>query len=108
MKSCILKGLCVFFMLLSLFTSAFTLVAEAQSGHGGSTEVIARIEPPTDAPTEAAPTASKETQPSQNLPASSDGQPIRTGEAMAWSAIIALIISGSVVILFRLKNKNQT
>ena len=101
MKNCILKGLCIFFMLLSLFLTTFTLVSGAQSGHGGSTQVVARIEPETDQPTAAA------TQPSSNQPAA-DGLPIQTGEAMAWFAIIALIVSGIFVIVIRLKRADPS
>lgn len=96
-------------MLLSLLLSTFTLVSEAQSGAGGTTEVVARIEPPTAQPGTAQPTAAQPTagksQPSQNQSASGD-QPIQTGEAMAWFAIIALIISGVIVI--RLKKADPS
>lgn len=99
--------MCLFFMLLSLMMSAFTLVTGAQSGHGGSTEVIARIEPQTEAPTAAEPTSADETQPLPNQPSSADGTPIQTGEAMAWAALIALIVSVVLIVAFRLNRQNR-
>ncbi len=101
MKNCILKGMCIFFMLLSLFLTTFTLVSSAQSGSGGSTQVVARIEPETAQPTAAS------AQPSSTQSAA-DGLPIRTGEAMAWFAIIALIVSGIFVIVLRLKHADPS
>ena len=87
--------------------SAFTLVTGAQSGHGGSTEVIARIEPQSEAPTAAEPTSANETQPSSDQPASADGTPIQTGEAMAWAALFALIVSAALIAVVRLKRQSQ-
>ena len=51
MKNCIWKGLCLFFILVSLLTT-IPLAVTAQSGHRGSTEVIARIVEPTEPFTE--------------------------------------------------------
>ena len=56
MKNCILKGLCVFFILLGLLITTFTAASNAQSGHGGSTEVIARIVPKETQPLPTQPT----------------------------------------------------
>ena len=51
MKNCIWKGLCLFFILVSLLTTIPAAVAE-QNGHGGTTEVVAHIVEPTEPFTE--------------------------------------------------------
>ena len=48
MKNCIWKGLCIFFMLFSVISLFVPIAFSAQNGHGGSTEVIARIEAETE------------------------------------------------------------
>ena len=88
MKNCISKGLCFFFITISLFV--------AQSGHGGSTEVIARIEPESTAPTQ-------ETQPYPIQPEPSDTRPIQTGEIVTWLAFVLLTVSGMIILLFWIK-----
>ncbi len=88
MKNYISKGLCFFFILIGLFFLPLSSVAFAQSGHGGSTEVIARIEPESTAPTE-------ETQPLPTQPEPSDTRPIQTGEAVMWLAFIILLVTGT-------------
>ena len=101
MKNSIIKGLCVFFMLLSLLVLAVPAAASAQSGHGGSTEVIARVEPEATAATE-------ETQPLPTEPEPADTHPVQTGEVVAWCAVAALVASGAVMLTFGLKsNKDQ-
>ncbi len=107
MKNCILKGLCYFFVIFSLLFSAFTLVTEAQSGHGGTTEVIARVEPETDAATEKPqPLPTQPSSAADRHPVNTDGQPIGTGDAAAWSVITALAVSGFLIIMLRRKNRD--
>lgn len=101
MKNCISKGLCFFFITISLFVLPLSSVASAQSGHGGSTEVIARIEPESTAPTQ-------ETQPYPIQPEPSDTRPIQTGEIVTWISLVILTASGTVltvVYLTGLKNE---
>ena len=108
MKNYILKGLCYFFVLFSLLFSVFTLVAEAQSGHGGTTEVIARVEPETDSATEKPqpfPTQPSSSQTEEKQSVSADGQAIVTGEAFAWSVIVVLVISGMFIIVLRRRHR---
>ena len=52
MKNCILKGLCVIFIFSSLVMMMIPATVNAQSGQGGTTEVIAQIKAPTEPPTE--------------------------------------------------------
>ena len=94
MKNCILKGLCLFFILTTLFLLAVPVLTAAVSGQGGSTEVVARIEPQT---------TDQETQPLPTQPVTVDNHPIQTGEVIAWYVMICLSVCGSVIILFRLK-----
>ena len=108
MKNYILKGLCYFFVLFSLLFSAFTLVTEAQSGQGGTTEVIARVEPETDSATEKPqplPTQPSSSKIEEQQSVSADGQAIVTGEAFAWSVIVALVISGMFIIVLRRRHR---
>ena len=101
MKNCISKGLCFFFITISLFVLPLSSVASAQSGHGGSTEVIARIEPESTAPTQ-------EPQPYPIQPDPSDTRPIQTGEIVTWISLVILMASGTVltvVYLTGLKNE---
>ena len=101
MKNYISKGLSFFFITISLFAFMFPSAVSAQSGHGGSTEVIARIEPESTAPT-------RETQPCPVQPEPPDTQPIQTGEAVAWLAFIILLASGTVLtVLYLTGNKKQ-
>ena len=84
-------------MMLSILSSVTSAASTVQSGQGGSTEVIARIE------TEAI-AASEATQPLPTQPYPIDDQPIQTGEMIAWFAFIPLLISGTVLIVFRLRD----
>ena len=74
MKNCILKGLCVFFILTTLLM-ALIPVALAQSGHGGDTEVIARIESQTE-----------ETQPLPTAPPAEESGKLRITASRSSSA----------------------
>ena len=100
MKNYISKGLSFFFITISLFAFMFPSAVSAQSGHGGSTEVIARIEPESTAPT-------RETQPCPVQPEPPDTQPIQTGEAVAWLAFIILLASGTVLTVLYLTGNNK-
>jgi hypothetical protein len=100
MKNSIIKGLCVFFMLFSLFLLTVSAAVSAQSGHGGSTEVRARIEAETVQTSEA-------TQPLPTAPEPSDSNPIRTGELIFRLALIVFFVSGGTMVLVWLKNRSE-
>ena len=100
MKNSIIKGLCVFFMLFSLFLMTVSTAVSAQSGHGGSTEVRARIEAETVQTAEP-------TQPLPTTPEPSSDSPVQTGEQRAWSAFAVLAILGGAVILVWVKNRTE-
>ena len=100
MKNCISKGLCLFFILACLFLMLVPAVVFAQSGHGGTTEVIARVETqPIQTDTE--------TQPLTTQPEPVDDHPIQTGEVVAWYAMVVLFVSGMLIIVFRLKDYSE-
>jgi len=76
MKKRIICGLCLFFVLTSVFVLV-SLNAAAQNDHGGRTQVIARIKPPSDeGSTEPVPESSDPVEGSH----SSEDQPVSTGD----------------------------
>ena len=99
MKNCILKGVCVFFLLSGLLLLSASVIVSAQSGHGGRTEVIARIESEPSA-------ESEESQPLSTPPESepSDTTTVQTGEMIAWYAVFILFISGGTMVLLWSEN----
>lgn len=99
MKNRIIKGLCVFFMLMILFLTVLP-AAYAQSGHGGSTEVRARIEAETVQ-------TGEPTQPLPTTPEPSGDSPVQTGEQIALFALSVLAVAGSAIVLVWMKNRNE-
>ena len=97
MKNCILKGLCVIFILLSLLVMMIPATFAAQDGHGGTTEVIAHVEPPTDPP------STDLTEPSTEPFTPADSHPVQTGEAVAWAAIFLLLLAAVSLLVLRMK-----
>ncbi|MBQ1585971.1 MAG: hypothetical protein II082_01720 [Ruminococcus sp.] len=95
MKNCIWKGLCLFFMLLSLTALFVPIAFAAQDGHGGSTEVIARVE----APTEQTTTAQPFTEP---VPPA-DNTPVQTGSSAFWiiASVICMITAWLLIVRAR-------
>lgn len=95
MKNCIWKGLCLFFMLLSLTALFVPIAFAAQDGHGGSTEVIARVE----APTEQTTTAQPFTEP---VPPA-DNTPVQTGSSGFWiiASVICMITAWLLIVRAR-------
>ena len=100
MKNCIFKGACVLFMLFSLFLLTVPAVMSAQSGQGGSTEVIAHIEPETEQTSEA-------TQPLPTSPEPSDSSPVQTGELIAWYAFIIMFVLGGTMVLVWMNSRSE-
>ena len=102
MKNCILKGLCVIFILSSLVVMMIPGYFAAQDGHGGSTEVIAHVEAQTDPP----PTDSvSPTEPLTEPFTPAGSQPVQTGEVVAWVAFIVLLLSAALLLILRLKKE---
>ena len=102
MKNCILKGLCVIFILLFLLIMMIPATFAAQDGHGGVTEVIARVTNPDE---EATDPAQPSTEPSLT-PA--DSQPVQTGETVAWIALLILLLSAVVLLILWLKRDDRS
>lgn len=100
MKKCFIKGLCVCFMLFSIFLLTVSVAVSAQSGHGGSTEVRARIEAETVQ-------TGEPTQPLPTTPEPSDDSPVQTGEQIALFALSVLAVAGSAIVLVWMKNRNE-
>ena len=98
MKNFIFKGLCFFFITICLFVFMLPSAVSAQSGHGGSTEVIARIE--TEPASESVPT-----QPCSVPDAPGDDNPVQTGEAVAWIFGVAAACSGVFLLYCALRKK---
>lgn len=99
MKNCILKGLCIFFMLLSLTAMFVPIAFAAQDGHGGSTEVIAHIE----SPTEQTATAQPFTEPASPV----DNASTQTGSSAFWIIISAICMITALLLILRLKSENN-
>ena len=106
MKNCILKGLCVIFILLTLMVMMIPVSFAAQDGHGGNTEVIAHVEPPTETqPTQ--PQTESSAEPSDQPVTPADSHPVQTGETAAWFVLLILLLSAAVLLILRLKIRNQ-
>ncbi len=97
MKNCILKGLCIFFVLLSLAALFVPIAFAAQDGHGGSTEVIARIEAPTEQTTSS--------QPFTEPASPADNTPVQTGSSMIWIIVSVICMIAALLMIFRLRSK---
>ena len=85
MKNRIKTGVCLFAVILSLMLSV-TVTVIAYSGHGGSTQVIARIEQPSTV-------SSEEPTPEPESSAIPDDEPVSTGDP-----VYPIIIAASVMI----------
>lgn len=96
MKNRILKGLCLFFILTTLFLLSVPVIAEAQSGHGGTTEVTARIEPPSEH-------SPDETQPFTEPVEPPDDSPAGTGRSIVWLtlALLSMLIAVMLILWLR-------
>lgn len=92
MKNCILKGVCLFFIMIPLISAIAAIPFAAQSGHGGTTEVLARVEAPTDA-------TQAPTQPFTEPSSSQDNSPVQTGESMIWVAMTALSLVSAMILI---------
>ena len=84
-------------MLLSLAALLVPIAFAAQDGHGGSTEVIARV----NAPTEQTASAQPFTEPAS--PA--DNTPVQTGSSMIWIIVSVIWLIAALLLIFRLRSK---
>ena len=102
MKSSFGKYLFLLLAGLVLILLTLSLTAAAQSGHGGTTQVIAHIRMPSEA-------QSEEPSPESSTPASSDtepsGQPAQTGEDSPIFIYIAALASLILILIFGTRKK---
>ncbi|MBQ1658883.1 MAG: LPXTG cell wall anchor domain-containing protein [Clostridia bacterium] len=102
MKSSFGKYLFLLLAGLVLILLTVSLTAAAQSGHGGTTQVIAHIRMPSEA-------QSEEPSPESSTPASSDtepsGQPAQTGEDSPIFMYIAALASLILILIFGTRKK---
>lgn len=102
MKSSFGKYLFLLLAGLVLILLTVSLTAAAQSGHGGTTQVIAHIRMPSEA-------QSEEPSPESSTPASSDtepsGQPAQTGEDSPIFIYIAALASLILILIFGTRKK---
>lgn len=103
MKNCILKGLCVIFILLTLMVMMIPVSFAEQDGHGGSTEVIAHVDPPA----ETQPQTESSAEPSDQPVTPADSHPVQTGETVAWLVLLILLLSAVLLLILRLKIRKQ-
>ena len=102
MKSSFGKYLFLLLAGLVLILLTVSLTAAAQSGHGGTTQVIAHIRMPSEA-------QSEEPSPESSTPVSSDtepsGQPAQTGEDSPIFIYIAALASLILILIFGTRKK---
>ena len=101
MKHLFKTGLCLLVIMLSVLVPLMVTVT-AQSGHGGSTQVIAFVLGESQEESE-----EPEPLPSQDESGCDDNTTVPTGDEFAWYALIPLIISGGALIVtgFRIRRK---
>ena len=107
MKNCIMKGLCIFFMLLSLISLFVPIAFAAQNGHGGTTEVIAHIEAPTARSPETQPFTEPSSQTVSSSNSASDGSPIQTGSTVLWILLSAACMAAALLLIYGLRREHQ-
>lgn len=105
MKNCIWKGLCIFLMLLSLVSLFVPIAFAAQDGHGGSTEVIAHIQNPTDQPPETQPFTEPASQPDGTPGSPGDGSPVQTGYSVLWLILSAACLAAAILLIVKLRSE---
>ena len=96
MKKRIICGICLFFALMSALVVYTPLITAAISGHGGSTQVIARIEQSSDDQSGEPSADSSVTVPSDDEP---DKSPVDTGDAYKWFLSAAAGFSVALIIV---------
>ena len=99
MKNRIKTGVCLFAVILSLMLSV-TVTVIAYSGHGGSTQVIARIEQPSTV-------SSEEPTPEPESSAIPDDEPVSTGDPVYPIIIAASVMISCAAIILIASEKNR-
>lgn len=124
MKVRITRLVCAAFMLISLFAALLPATVFAQIGEGGSTEVVARIEPVSSAASDTDDktdsdrpesggdpsdgSSGSSSAPGSSAPSQRPGfypsSPVKTGVTIAWFVVSAFFLSGGlIVIIIKLK-----
>ena len=113
MKNCIIRKWCAIFVLLILFSAGFTVTVYAQSGKGGSTEVVAHVALPSVPPagdTDSAPAESSEDSskgsssggaPDRKPAVNDSDSPVKTGVAVIWFVVSIFILSGGTALAMK-------
>ncbi len=101
MNKKIRTGVCLFALILSLMLPAAGTVI-AQSGHGGSTQVIAHIE---KSPAE----SSEESRPSQESSEPTDDKPAKTGDTALplFLSMVSVFCCAAIVVVARDKKRKS-
>ena len=99
MNKKIRTGVCLFALILSLMLPAAGTVI-AQSGHGGSTQVIAHIEQPSTV-------SSEEPTPEPESSVIPDDEPVSTGDPVYPIIIASSVIISSAAIILIASEKNR-
>ena len=99
MKKRIICGICLFFALMSALVYT-PLIPAAKSGHGGSTQVIARIEQSSDDQSGEPSAENSEPDTSGDGSTISDDSPVATGDASKWFLSAAAVLSVALIIVF--------
>ncbi len=108
MKNGIKKGLCFLLLCLTILILLWPVIAAAKSGHGGTTQVIATIEAPSDGQSEQPCPESSVPVSSDKTPSVPDDQPVGTGDAVPWLLLTAAVVSLALVIVIKTDSKEKT
>ena len=106
MKKRIICGICLFFALMSALVYS-PLITAAISGHGGSTQVIARIEQSSDDQSEEPSAESSEPDTSEDGASVTDESPVATGDAFKWFLSAAAVFSVALIIVIGIDRKDR-
>ena len=106
MKKRIICGICLFFALMSALVVYTPLITAAISGHGGSTQVIARIEQSSDDQSEEPSAESSELDTSEDGSSVTDESPVATGDAFKWFLSAAAVFSVALIIVIGIDRKD--
>ena len=105
MKKRIICGICLFFALMSALVYS-PLITAVISGHGGSTQVIARIEQSSDDQSEEPSTESSEPDTSEEESSVTDENSVATGDAFKWFLSAAAVFSVALIIVIGIDRKD--
>ena len=106
MKKRIICGICLFFALMSALVYS-PLITAAISGHGGSTQVIARIEQSTDDQSGEPSAENSEPDTSDEEHSIPDESPVATGDAFKWFLSAAAVFSVALVVVIGKDRKDR-